>query len=206
MGYNYIYITYTSDITDIGKILKDIECKKPDISTYTDAENSSLTSILGRSQSFMTVVAHSSGSGRFLPKKGRLRRAVMVLETGEEVPFKPFTVDEKDIFVEQFSVKLDSHNLANLTGYNPYLMSLVANLSSIDKAVEVLHRAVTGYVSGILVKDLDGYQGVLSNLDECRRYLYYACNDLELPSQELRSYYRSWLHSVMLTYVCSPPW
>ena len=203
-----------SATSDIAKILNDLGGFKDllflvdlsNISSYDDTTARYIRCALGYARGkFMTVVAHSSGGGDFINPQDKPFRIVIanILEYNKVVNFLPFTKNEVEIFLEKLPSELNVNVLVNLTNCNPSLMSSLRLYPDEVSATVLLQKKVRHHIVSILpaVKET-GFDWIIRNLPICKKYLFYACNDWNIPEHDRLDYYRSWLHSEMLTYVC----
>ena len=177
-----------------------------DTRAYTDSHQASLKSILRHCSTFRSIVAHSSGSGSFLP----VHRAHRILnEHKDNYPFKveyiPFNKDQAETFLRVTPPKRDVipiDKLKDLTGFNQSLMVAYVKAKKMSDMNKVIMNKVRICINSTVPTFRDEkIFWVNENLRICQKFFYYATNEFDIPICYLKEYVSSWINIESITYL-----
>ena len=174
---------------------------------YNEKQHASLNSVLCLSSQFRSIVAHSSGSGSFLPFNSAAHRILSdYKKRSPRVKYVPFDDKQAATFLRESPPVIvnviSNSELKNLTGFNPSLMVAYVNAQEKANVTEVIMSEVNSFVNSIVptLKD-DCIYWVRKNLPICNKFLNYAANECDIPICDLDEYITSWIHTESITFI-----
>ena len=176
-----------------------------DIRGYTDSQQTSLKSILRYCSTFRYIMAHSSGSGSFLPLHSKARRIFNEYKDNyPKVDYVPFDKIQAETFLRVTPPRsnvIPIDELKVLTGFNQSLM--VAYVSA-ENIKQVMMSKVRSFFDSIVpTLRSDNLFWVNENLPICRKFFYYAINEIDIPICYMDEYIIlcSWINIESITYL-----
>ena len=177
-----------------------------DTRSYTDSQQASLNSMLCHCFTFRSIVAHSSGSGSFLPPRSIAHRFLsQYKKTFPKVNYVPFDDTQAYIFLRETPPKSDvvpTIELKGLTGFNQSLMASYVHANKKSDLKQLVMSEVNSFINSVVptLRD-DNYFWVKENLPICLKFFYYATNEFEIPIRDMDGYICSWINTESITYL-----
>ena len=196
-----VIFDFTNMDTDLV-VLVDIS----DTRSYNNYQLTSLNSVLCHYSYFRSIVAHSSGSGSFLPAKSISHRSLnSYYEANPKINYVPFVDTQAATFLCVNSPKVDhvpDSELKSLTGFNPSLMVAYVSAAEKEYVNQIVTRKVRSFIDSIVptLKE-DNFFWVNEILPVCQKFFYYATNECDIPIRDLDEYLTSWINTESITYI-----
>ena len=152
-----------------------------------------------------TIVALSSGNSSLesMPHDHHtLQKFLASMVRYKQCIFQPFNEEETNSFMLRKQLKYDRTLLYTLTYYNPWLLSILPSQPITTAAVTGVVRVnVLRYVKSLIdsFKNVSLNHWVGTNLQATDRWLYKASNGVPLTSNDIMSFYESWVY---IEYIC----
>ena len=151
------------------------------------------------------VLSRSSGNENF---NFMCKTLSSTITDSVKIFFKPFEPTEVDTFLEKICPIQynddDKNGYKNLTGGNPYLLSVCVGEKNLYQAGVKVKREVKKYVSDLVDSSLGGTQSrvwITTNLPRSIEFLYSAYSDIPIPEDNLTDYCSSWIEAEGITYI-----